>query len=183
MNYQSTALILILSLIIPMNLPDDEVVSVKSWSFNFRLGGFSTSNDWIPRGSLMPHGTAGIELSHFIGERQSISMTVDGSVFAGDHIAMMPITVSYKFFPTGNASVIRKGASHSPIVPWFGGGAGIYLNGPHRRSLGDIAFGTHASAGATILFGSSFEINTELRYSITSDIRVFNYLMGIGFRF
>ena len=175
-------LTIIALLVFPLSLAAEDEVSVKDWSFTIRIGGFSTSHD-EPWNDWAPSGTFGLEMTHYINNSSAVSLTIDGSAFAGDYVGMMPVTVSYKLFPLGNGSVLKRDAKKSPLLPWIGGGAGIYLNGPHRHSVGDITFGTHASTGVIIPFGSSFEINGELRYTVTSDIRLFNYLLGFGFRF
>lgn len=162
--------------------PDDDAVRVKSWAVSLRLGGFSTSNDGTCH-RHMPRGTIGLEFTSFIDEHSAYSLTLDGHAFAGDYIAMMPISVSYKLFPLGNNSFRFDGEPGSKLLPWLGGGVGIHLNGPHRDSIADISFGAHLSCGVVIPFGSLFAVDTELRYTATSDIRMFNYLLGFGFRF
>ncbi len=176
------ALAILLVLVTVAAVPADDWERAKSWKIGLRLGGFSTSQDG-PCNRHQPRGTGGLELTRFVDRRSAYSLTLDGHGFAGSYVGIAPITVSYKFFPNGNGAFMLEGKKSAKLYPWIGGGAGIYVNGPHGYSVGDITFGLHAACGVVFPFTNFFEIDTELRYSGTSDIRMFHYILGFGFRF
>jgi hypothetical protein len=177
MEMKNLVLLAVLSLmIVPAVAAAEDEAPSKSWGVSLRLGGFSTSRDW-PWHRHSPQATGGFEFTRYVNRRTAISLTLDGHSFPGEYVGIAPITLNYKFFPSGHSSARPR------LLPWIGGGAGIYFLGPHPFSAGDVAFGVHASGGVAVPLTSFFEISGELRYGGTSDIRMFNYIMGLGFRF
>lgn len=156
---------------------------VKTWAFSLRLGGFSTSSYLDRHSHPDVQAAAGLEFTSYFDRRSAISIAVDALSFPGGFTAVVPITAGYKFYPAGNGSIRVAGAKRSPVLPWIGGGAGIYVFGPGWGTIARINAGAFASAGVQIPLGSIFSIDGEMRYSFTSDLRFLSYTLGLGFRF
>ena len=173
--------VLLLLLIPAVSVARDDALS-KHWNLSLRLGSFSTSQDtWWNRTSL--RAVAGLEITRYNSSRSALSVAIDAISFPGNYAAMVPITVNYKLFPAGNGLLRGEGIKSPPLLPWIGGGMGIYVHEPNWSSSSTIGVGAHVAAGLAIPMGSVFEVNGELRYAFTSDLRIFSYVMGFGFKF
>jgi len=166
------------------NAPIDVIMPdtpVKAWGFAFRVGSFSSSND-APGWIHSVRGQASFELSHYFSDRSAMCFNVDGLAFESQNFGIVPITAAYKFFPLGNG----PGEGRPFILPWIGGGGGIYRRETSIWRFDDsrsVIPGVHVTGGASIPIGSVFDLNGELRYAVTEDFRLTSVLVGFGLRF
>ena len=177
-----TILVTLALLMLPATAGAQEDDSCKRWSIGLRLGSFSTSSD-LPWVSYSERVRVGLEFTRYISNRSAMSLTLDAATEAGEHFALVPMTVTYKVFPWGNGFSRSDRNTNPPVRPWLGGGIGIYLHEPSWYTNGVVGVGAHVATGAVIPMCSFIELNGELRYAVTNDYRMLTYMAGFGFRF
>jgi len=191
-----TAVLGVILLILPTVIQADEPPAEKkeknsAWSVAIRFGGFSDNSGdrwWVPQTKYYgydptPQVTGGIDVSRFFGRRNGLTLSIDGMTFAGDAVAMTPMTLTYKYFPIGNGLLTEPGRKPPVVQPWIGIGGGVYTFVLDDTDITRTDPGAQASAGLYVPLGRHFDVLGELRYAATSDARVFSYTMGLGVRF
>jgi hypothetical protein len=181
-------------LLIPATASAQTINYFDDWSFSFRLGGATDGNgghnhdqrcwpwdcndDWSAEGVV-----AGFELTKYYQNRSAVSLTLEGRTFTDEYVGVAPITVTYKRFLVSKQSSGREVDPGLVILPWIGGGGGIYLHEPRHGPTSVISIGGHAAAGVVIPMGRFFEISGEIRFSVANDFNSLSGVMGFGFRF
>ena len=96
-------------------------------------------------------------------------------------LEVIPVTATLKFTPLGNGAPGYRGQRGSPIVPWVGGGVGVYPF--HYEEFGEfidfsdmsiyegdfiaesVGIGFHVAGGVVIPIGLDWDAFGEFRYA------------------
>jgi hypothetical protein len=163
----------------------------SAWLVGIRFGGF-TDNDHATRYgpyaksayySPEPEVTGALDISRLFGKRSGVTLSLEGMAFAGDAVAVTPITVTYKYFVMGNGLNLGPGQGAPAVQPWVGFGGGLYTFVLDDRDIVRSRFGAQLSSGLLIPLGRHFDVLGELRYAMSSDTRILSYTMGFGLHF
>jgi hypothetical protein len=173
--------------------PQDTPQKDSAWLIGIRFGGFS-DNDRAARYapyaksayspySSDPEVTGALDISRLFGKRSGVTLSLEGMAFAGDAVALAPITVTYKYFLLGHGVNPQPGRKAPAVQPWIGAGGGLYTFVLDDVDIVKSRAGAQLSSGLLIPLGRHFDVAGELRYAIASDARILSYTMGFGLRF
>lgn len=205
------ALMLLLPVCAAAQDDDDEWFPLQEGSVSFRVGGFfprGESDIWDQNLSDFTFELKdfnsfmfGVEVNWFMNRYITLGLAVDAysksvnteyrdyvdsndnPIYQKLKLTLVPITATVKFTPLGNGSPGYGGERGSGIVPWIGGGLGIY--GFTYEETGDFidfgndmeiisgtfitdeeaAVGFHVAAGLVVPIGLTWDIFAEARYS------------------
>jgi hypothetical protein len=219
---------------------DDEYVPLKMGTISFRIGGFWPSADsdlWatnfadltLEKGDFNNY-IVGVEFNWFASRMLTLGVAFDyykktnssnyrdytdqdGNELMQDiTLEVMPITVTAKLTPLGNGAPGYRGGRGSPIVPWVGGGVGVYAF--KYEEFGEFidfsdfsiiegdfltesaAFGLHVAGGVVVPIGFDWDVFGEVRYAVVKgglsedflgfeplDLGGMSALFGFSYRF
>jgi hypothetical protein len=188
---------------------EDEYTPLRMGSISFRIGGFwpsANSDLWETNFTDLTLEKAdfnnymvGVEFNWFASRLLTLGVAVDyykktnssnyrdytdeyGNELMQDiSLEVVPITFTAKLTPLGNGSPGYSGGRGSPIVPWVGGGVGVYafryeeygefidfsdmsiIDGDFLTET--AAFGFHVAGGVVVPIGFDWDVFGEVRYA------------------
>lgn len=191
-------------------LAQGEWYPLKTGSVSFRIGYFmptGNSDIWDDNTFDLTYEVAdfnnylvGVEFNYFASRFVTIGFAIDyykksittnyrdyvddlGNEIIQDlTLEIVPLTGTVKFTPLGSGSPGYRGQRGSPVVPWVGGGVGIYPF--NYQELGEfidftdmsiydgdflaegVAFGFHVAGGVVFPIGLDWDAFAEFRYAI-----------------
>lgn len=218
----------------------DEYLPLRMGSISFRIGGFFPSGssdiwdfnteDFILAVEDFNSYMIGCEFNWFASRLITLGFAIDyykktvgteyrdyvyedgSSIFQDLSLEIIPLTVTAKLTPLGNGSPSYGGRSGAPIVPWVGGGVGIYAF--RYEEFGEFidfsdftifegdfltesaAFGFHVAGGVVVPLGIDWDVFGEARYAVVKgdlsedflgydpiDIGGLSAIFGFSYRF
>ena len=188
---------------------DDEWYPLQQGTISFRLGGFFPSADsdiWNDNVDLFTFEkedfknlSIGVEANWFINDMITIGLAVDfynnkqeteyrdfveetgDPIYQQLELTVTPVTATVKFTPLGNGSPGYGGERGSKIVPWIGGGIGLYAFSYEENGdfidfsddsifggvflAEDTAFGFHVAGGVVVPVNLTWDVFVEGRYA------------------
>ena len=172
-------------------------------SLDFRIGKLtgSTNQDDDEFHELL----WGTSYTYYFGKHSAISGGLDVIAYTFNSTFYLPITACYKYFPGSNGVREISWGKRPPVMPWIGGGGGLYLTAHYSHSTGDSdcycyesTYTSSSSTGGGYLESSRWgvflasgiqfpvsvhvAVETEMRYTFTQDSRFLNYTCGLVVR-
>ncbi|HUX08353.1 MAG TPA: hypothetical protein VMX35_13690 [Acidobacteriota bacterium] len=218
----------------------DDYVPLKMGSISFRIGGFWPNADsdlWetnfadltIEKADFNSY-MVGVEFNWFASRLITVGVAIDyykktnssnyidytdmegNELYQDITLELVPMTATVKLTPLGNGSPGYRGGRGSSIVPWVGGGVGIYsyryeefgefidfsdmsiIEGDFITE--DVAFGFHVAGGVVVPVGFDWDAFGEVRYSVVKgdlsedflgfeplDLGGLTAMFGVSYRF
>lgn len=190
---------------------DDDWFPLQEGTVSFRIGGFiprgesdiweQNTQDFTFEVDDFKNFMIGVEFNWFLNKYLTVGFAVDAynksvsteyrdyvdnngdPIFQKIELTIVPITGTVKFTPLGNGSPGYRGERGTGIVPWIGGGVGIYpftyeetgdfidfdddMNIISGTFITDeeAAVGFHAAAGLVVPIGLTWDLFGEVRYA------------------
>ena len=153
-----------------------EVADFNHYIVGFEVNWFATRFITLGLGIDIYSRTVGSEYVDYVDQ-------YGDPIFQEFSLKIIPVTATVKFMPLGNGSPGYRGRRGSPIVPWVGGGVGVYpytyeeygsfidftdmyiFEGHFITEESAAAFGFHVAGGIVAPMGFDWDVFGEVRYA------------------